>query len=184
MFAVTNIDDMVLLAVFFGRAAGRRDVVRVVTGQYLGFVAILALSVCGAVGAGLLPDSAIPYLGLLPLLVGLRLAWRVWRSRRDGDDVREGGGVGVLDVASVTLANGGDNIAVYVPVFAVVGTTKMVGFVGLFLVGVAIWCAAGWFVASRPPVARMLSRWGHVMVPAVLIGIGLAILVEGGAFGL
>jgi cadmium resistance protein CadD (predicted permease) len=64
MFAVTNIDDLVLLGLFFARAQGRRAAVwRVVAGQYLGFTAILVASVVGALGAGLLPDRAVPYLG-------------------------------------------------------------------------------------------------------------------------
>jgi cadmium resistance protein CadD (predicted permease) len=33
-------------------------------------------------------------------------------------------------------------------------------------------------------VARTLARSGHLLLPAVLIGIGLLILVEGHAFGL
>jgi cadmium resistance protein CadD (predicted permease) len=33
-------------------------------------------------------------------------------------------------------------------------------------------------------LARSLARWGHVLLPVVLMGIGVAILVEGGAFGL
>ncbi|WP_431963546.1 cadmium resistance transporter [Nocardia sp. bgisy134] len=49
---------------------------------------------------------------------------------------------------------------------------------------VAVWCFAGRLFASHPLIARSLSRWGHVIVPIVLIGLGLIILVEGGAFGL
>jgi len=49
---------------------------------------------------------------------------------------------------------------------------------------VAVWCFAGRYFATRPLVAAALSRWGHVLLPLVLIGIGLLILVEGGAFGL
>ena len=187
MFAVTNIDDIVVLAVFFGRVANERaGVIRVVAGQYLGFIAILTVSVLGALGAGLLPEAAIPYLGLLPLLLGVRAAWQAWRSRGElfDDEDRDGRGAGMVDVAAVTFANGGDNIGVYVPVFAVAGIGGTVGYVVIFLVGVAIWCAAGWYVASRPAVARLLSRWGHVILPVVLIAIGLVILIEGGAFGL
>ena len=80
MFAVTNIDDILILALFFGQGAGHRGAAaRVVLGQYLGFAAILVASVIGALGAGLLPRSAIPYLGLLPLVLGIRAAWRAWR---------------------------------------------------------------------------------------------------------
>ncbi|WP_158852088.1 cadmium resistance transporter [Saccharothrix deserti] len=190
MFAVTNIDDILILALFFGQAAGagRAGVVRVVAGQYLGFLAILAASVVGALGAGLLPESAIPYLGLLPLLLGVRAGRKAWRERHDdsddGEQLGRAGGPGVMQVAAVTLANGGDNIGVYVPVFAVSGTGGMAVFVAVFLVGVAVWCAAGRFFATRSVIAKALSRWGHVLLPVVLIGIGALILIEGGAFGL
>jgi hypothetical protein len=43
---------------------------------------------------------------------------------------------------------------------------------------------AGWLLATRPMVARALSRWSHLILPVVLAGIGLVILIEGGAFGL
>lgn len=186
MFAVTNVDDLVMLTVFFGRAEGRRAaVMRVVAGQYLGFSAIVAVSVLGALGATLLPEDAVPYLGLFPIALGVRASWLAWRSRHDrAEDVDRDDGVGVLHVAVVTFANGGDNIGVYVPVFAVAGVGSIVGYVAVFLVGVAIWCAAGYYLAAKPAIATVLSRWGHIILPVILIGIGLRILVEGNAFGL
>ncbi|WP_134206372.1 cadmium resistance transporter [Mycobacteroides salmoniphilum] len=187
MFAVTNIDDMVVLAVFFGRAGHSRSAVaRVVVGQYLGFAAILAASVVGALGANLLPEKAIPYLGLLPLILGLRAAWNVRRDRGSENAAapEQSAGVGVLQVATVTFANGGDNIGVYVPVFALAGPDGMAGYAVVFLCSVALWCLAGWFFASRRAVSALLTRWGHVVLPVVLIGIGFTILIDGGAFGL
>ncbi|HEY4991358.1 MAG TPA: cadmium resistance transporter, partial [Nakamurella sp.] len=81
MFAVTNIDDLLVLALFFGQAAGHQGAVRrVVTGQYLGFGVILAASILGAYGASLLPSAVLPYLGLAPLALGLRAAWMGWRG--------------------------------------------------------------------------------------------------------
>ena len=172
MFAVTNIDDLVVLAVFFGQGGSRA---RVVAGQYLGFLALVAVSVLGALGAGLLPDRVIPFLGLVPVLLGLRAAWQLWRHRGDDDDdVRPGGGV--LQVAAVTFANGGDNIGVYVPVFTVAGPAGTAGYLAVFLVGVAVWCAASWFLATRPVIARALARWGHYILPVVLLVIGVTIL--------
>ena len=211
MFAVTNIDDILVLALFFGRGAGHRGVsARVVIGQYLGFAAILVASIAGALGAGVLPRPVIAYLGLLPLLLGIRAAWGVWRERHGSDtdgpdaesgpgagpdadagsdsdagpDGNRGGGPSVGAVAAVTLANGGDNIGVYVPVFATAGPAGLVGYTVVFLVLVGVWCVVGRFLATRPPVARTLARFGHLLLPVVLIGIGLLILVEGRAFGL
>lgn len=98
MFAVTNVDDLVVLAVFFGRTAKPW---RVVAGQYLGFLAIVAASVIGALGAGLLPESVIPYLGLLPLALGARAGWRAWTHRHDEDDDEPAEtGAGVFQVAA------------------------------------------------------------------------------------
>ncbi|WP_432030698.1 cadmium resistance transporter [Streptomyces sp. 1222.5] len=187
LFAVTNIDDILILSLFFAQGAGHPGATRrIVLGQYLGFAAILAVAVAAAFGATFLPESAVPYLGLLPLALGLKAAWQAWKHRGDEDDEEEAkeGGPKALEVAAVTFANGGDNIGVYVPVFATAGVGGMSVYAVVFMVLVAVWCFAGRFFATRPLVAKALSRWGHVLLPAVLIAIGLLILIEGGAFGL
>ncbi|MET8088140.1 cadmium resistance transporter [Micromonospora sp. NPDC005237] len=80
LFALTNIDDILILALFFARGAGRRDTTRnIVAGQYLGFAGILAVAVAAAFGATFLPDEAVPYLGLLPLALGIKTAVQTWR---------------------------------------------------------------------------------------------------------
>ncbi len=187
-FAVTNIDDLVVLAVFFGQARGHRSAAaRVIAGQYLGFVAIVAVSICTALaGAALLPAAVLPYLGLLPIMLGLRAAWAVWQHR--GSEPPEGEGVpapcapGIWQVAGVTFANGGDNIGVYVPMFAVATAGTAALYVTVFLVGVGVWCVAGRYFAAHPVVANTFTRWGHVILPVVLIAVGTTILVEGGVF--
>ncbi|UFQ99849.1 cadmium resistance transporter [Streptomyces sp. Go40/10] len=187
LFAVTNIDDILILSLFFAQGAGHHGSVRrIVVGQYLGFAAILAVAVAAAFGATFLPESAIPYLGLLPLALGLKAAWQAWKHRDDEDDEQETteGGPKALEVAAVTFANGGDNIGVYVPVLATAGVGGMSVYAIIFLILVAVWCFAGRFFATRPVIAKALSRWGHILLPLVLITIGLLILIEGGAFGL
>ncbi|WP_446042148.1 cadmium resistance transporter [Streptomyces sp. SID1121] len=190
LFAVTNIDDILILALFFSQGAGHRGSTRrILLGQYLGFTGILAVAVAAAFGATFLPESAIPYLGLLPLALGLKAAWQAWKNHRGGGGGEEegqdkAGGPSPLEVAAVTFANGGDNIGVYVPVFATSGIGGMSVYAAVFLVLVAVWCFAGRFFATRPVIAEALSRRGHILLPVVLIGIGLLILVEGGAFGL
>jgi hypothetical protein len=48
---------------------------------------------------------------------------------------------------------------------------------------VVMWSAAGRFFATRPLIARALSRVGNVLMPIVLIGIDALILIQGGGFG-
>ncbi|GAD83335.1 cadmium transporter [Nocardia asteroides NBRC 15531] len=187
LFMVTNIDDIIVLSLFFAQGAGQRGTTRaILVGQYLGFGAILGTSVLVAVGATVfLPEAAIAYFGLVPLLLGILAAWRSWRDADDDDEGKTAGKkVAVWTVAVVTFANGGDNIGVYVPVFVTIGTSAVVAYSIVFLVLVAVLVVVARYLATRKPVAAVLERWEHVLFPAVLIGLGIVILVEGGAFGL
>ncbi|WP_407643737.1 cadmium resistance transporter [Cutibacterium porci] len=184
LFAVTNIDDIIVLSLFFARGAKRPGTTRNITlGQYLGFGAILATALLTAWGAGaLLPQSTIPYFGLIPLLLGIKAAWEAFSG--DDDDLDAGKKVSVFTVAGVTFANGGDNIGVYVPVFLTVEPLDIALFCAVFLilVGVLVWLSK--LVATRPGINEWLERSEHILFPLVLIILGIVILVKGHAFGL
>jgi cadmium resistance protein CadD (predicted permease) len=188
LFLVTNIDDIIVLSLFFARGAGQRGTTaRILIGQYLGFIGILGAAVLVSLGAGaFLPPEVIPYFGLIPLGLGLWAAWKAWRGDDDDDDDAkiEGKKVGVWTVAGVTFANGGDNIGVYVPVFLSVGPGAVVAYCIVFLALVAVLVGLAKFVATRRPIAEVLERWEHILFPIVLIGLGVFILISGGAFGL
>lgn len=190
LFVATNIDDIIILSLFYARGAGQRGTTRkILLGQYLGFGGILLAAVVVSLGArSFLPEDALPYFGLIPLALGLYAAWRAWRNRDDDDDDEEAKvadkQVGVLTVAAVTFANGGDNIGVYVPVFATASTTAIIAYCLVFLALVSLLVLAAKYVATRRSVAEVLERWEHILFPLVLIGLGIVILLEGGAFGL
>lgn len=192
LFLATNIDDIIVLSLFFARGAGQRGTtIRILVGQYLGFVGILGVAVVVTLGAGaFLPPEVIPYFGLIPLGLGLWAAWQAWRRRHDVDDDGDddegkiqGKKVAVWAVAGVTFANGGDNIGVYVPVFLSVGHAAVVAYCVVFLALVAVLVIVARFVATRRPIAEILERWEHILFPLVLVGLGVFILI-GGAFGL
>jgi cadmium resistance protein CadD (predicted permease) len=188
LFAVTNIDDLLALSLFFGRVREVPQATRtVVVGQYLGFVGILACSLAGGLGAAQLPSHVIGYLGLIPLVIGLRAAWAGWRGHDEimGEtSASRPKPIGVWEVAGVTLANGGDNIGVYVPAFAAVSVLVLAGTCGVFLLLVAVWCLAARYVGQHPAVAHVMQLWGHIVYPIALVAIGVTIMVTEGAFGL
>lgn len=188
LFAATNIDDIIVLSLFFARGEGQRGTTaRILAGQYLGFAGILVAAILVTTGAGaFLPPAAIPYFGLIPLGLGLWAVWEAWRGDGDDDDEAKVAGkkVGVGAVAGVTFANGGDNIGVYTPVFLSVEPLAVVAYCVIFLALVAVLVALARFVATRPPIAEVLERFEHILFPIVLIGLGIVILVSGGAFGL
>ncbi|OAV57335.1 cadmium resistance transporter [Enteractinococcus helveticum] len=189
LFIATNIDDIVILSLFFGRGQGQPGTTRrLLAGQYLGFLGILGAAVAAAFGAQvLLPEAILPYFGLIPLGLGLWAAWQAWRNRGQDDDDEaqlEGKRVSVWTVAAVTFANGGDNIGVYVPVFVSVSWSAVLAYCIVFLLLVAALVFLAKWISSRKPIAEALERWEHILFPAVLIGLGIVILVSGGAFGL
>lgn len=182
MFAATNIDDIVVLTVLF--LAARRSGSRswpIVAGQYLGFIALVAASVLAALGLTIIPDEWVGFLGLIPLAIGI---WTLVRNLRrhgddDDDDVKVGS-LGLLGVAGITIANGADNISLYTPVFRTISPADTTITIIVFLVLVAVWCAAGRLIGTNRRVTETLEKVEHWLVPAVFIGLGLYILLESG----
>ena len=185
LFAATNIDDIVVLTVLFlASSRGKPRPWQIVAGQYLGFITLVVISVIAALGLTIVPDEWVGFLGLIPLGIGI---WTLVRGlRRNGDDDDDDEkitAVGLWGVAGITIANGADNISLYTPIFRTSAPSDVAIMIVVFLILVAVWCAAGRFFATRAAVARLLARWGDIVLPVVLIAIGLVILHEGGAFG-
>jgi cadmium resistance protein CadD (predicted permease) len=168
-FVSTNIDDILLLAVFFSER-GRR-IMSIVLGQFLGIGALVAASVLAALAAVAIPDAWIPLLGLVPCALGVK---RLFLAD-DGDSDEPPRGMSALSVAAVTAANGGDNLGVYIPMFAsqpdVVPT-----YVAVFGIGTGVWCALGYWAVSHRTAGAALARYGHRILPWALIAIGLHVL--------
>lgn len=185
LFAATNIDDIVVLAVLFlASSRGRIRGWQIVVGQYLGFIALVVLSVVAALGLTIVPDEWVGFIGLLPLAIGV-LGLVRWLGRRgDDDDDDEAAGAlrtgGLLGVAGITIANGADNISLYTPVFRTISPTDTVLTIVVFLLLVAVWCVAGRAVGTHPKVTETLERVEHWLVPTVFVGLGLYIIIESG----
>lgn len=178
LFVATNIDDIVVLSLFFARGAGRKGTTpAILLGQYMGFLGILAASAVVGLGFNaVLPEELIRYFGLIPLFLGLWAAWQAFRGEDDDEDV-SGKRLSALVVAGVTFANGGDNIGVYVPVFTTSTPAEVAIYCVVFLILVAPLVRAAQFVATRPGIAEALEKWESVLFPTVLILLGIAILL-------
>lgn len=177
VFAATNIDDIVVLTVFFGagRGTGRPRPRDIVAGQYLGIGALVAAAAVAATGLLVVPDPWTGLLGLLPIALGIRAL-----LARSADDEPPAVVGGLLGVAGVTVANGADNIAVYVPVFRSLDPAAGLVWLLVFATLVALWCAVAALLGGHPRVVRLVGRVGHRLVPAVFVAIGATILLTSG----
>ena len=186
VFFSTNIDDLFLLAAFFADTRLHRR--SIVIGQYLGIGALVLASALAALLALTIPDGWIALLGLVPLFMGLAKL-RALRAggvdaKGDGDERRAQEqehaaerrlGLPALAIASVTIANGGDNVAVYVPLFAT-AFDSIATYALTFAVMTGVWCAIGYLLVNNNVIGGAIRRYGHIILPVVLIALGIYIL--------
>jgi cadmium resistance protein CadD (predicted permease) len=178
MFAATNADDLVLLTIFFAQpgCAPRQ----VVMGQLAGIGALAAISYTASMLALAVPHGWIPWLGILPLIIGVR-----WLYRANADDEKAPpAATAWWAVAGVTMANGGDNLGVYIPAFAMQTGVQKVITGATFIALTLVWCAIAWSAVRHPTWGPTLSRICSRAAPFVLIGIGLWIVAHHPIFGL
>lgn len=179
-FAFTNLDDIFILILFYGNKKFRHN--EILTGQFLGIISLIAISLAGSL-AGLFIDPAyIGLLGLVPIYLGAKGIIGLIRNKNENDeptvqhtDERKNN---VLTVAGVTIANGGDNIGIYIPLFATLNWTNKAAMVTVFLVMTFLWCLSAKYLTKHSYVAKAIDKYGHFITPFVLVLLGLYILYE------
>jgi cadmium resistance protein CadD (predicted permease) len=149
----------------------------------LGFFALVAISFTGYFARLVVPREWIGLLGIVPVALGVKKLVEWKRSEHHSSSERPAG-ASVLSVAAVTFANGGDNIGIYAPLFASSEAAQLGVVLGVFFILIAVWCALGYYLGNHPAAARVLDRYGHIIVPFVLIGLGVYILYESATFHL
>ena len=84
----------------------------------------------------------------------------------------------------MTIVNGGDNLGVYTPVFAVRTGSEIALMVAVFAVMTALWCLAAWALVGHPSWGAPIRRHARWMTPVVLIGVGVLVIVDAGTLTL
>lgn len=187
-FTSTNIDDIFILLVLFsqvktgvikkegGAVQGKTKLkeLYIVIGQYLGFSVIVFLSIIGSLSSFFIPVSWIGLLGFIPIYMGVKgiLSLRSYKRNEVIDNVSGS----IFKVASITLANGADNISIYIPMFASQNLKTNIVTLVIFFCMIAIWCFISYKLLRAPILAKVLERNCHIIVPIVLIGLGMFIL--------
>ena len=182
VFASTNLDDIFLLVGFFAdsRFAHRH----IIGGQFLGIGTLVALSLVTALAALAIPPAYIGLLGIAPILIGAKRLWDGPPDHGPNSHPSDQRRSQPMTVAAVTIANGGDNIGIYTPMFATQSRWEIAVTISVFALMTLAWCAAAKCLVTHPLFGRPMRRYGSRTLPFVLIGIGLFILYEGGTLAL
>jgi cadmium resistance protein CadD (predicted permease) len=186
-FVATNLDDLFVLTIFFGSKDFNNT--SVVLGQYIGILLLIIFSLLAYFFKFIIPMSYIALFGIIPLGIGLKNIWNLRKKGFKGipnkkfRDLDTGNCIDskisretILKVTSVTFFNGGDNIGVYMSLFASAGIIQMILTNSIFIILVGVWCLISYFMVKNRIIGYKLERYGHIILPFVLILIGLVIL--------
>jgi cadmium resistance protein CadD (predicted permease) len=197
----TTFDDNLYLTAFFGKVNRSFRPKHVIVGEFLGFTALVFASLPGFFGGLVLPEAWIGLLGLLPVAIGIshlmsretegevvqdvslnlnpdkpqRQKKSLFATIRDRQTYR---------VSAVTIANGGNNIGIYVPLFASSNLPSLGVILLVCYFTVGLWCFMSYHMTRNPLMAPVLARYGRKIFPFVLIWLGLSILMKSGTFQL
>lgn len=175
-FVITNIDDLLILSVYFAAPTYRGR--NIVVGQFFGIITIILISLSGVVLGNFLSDRWISLLGILPIIVGVKEL--LSDEGEESEDVSvKPSNFQFLNVALVTIANGGDNIGVYVPLFASLPDSSFVWlYVATFILLTGVLCYAAFYLTNHPKIKHGAEIWGHKILPYFLILLGVYILKD------
>ena len=191
-FASTNVDDLFILMVLFSTTSKSFRPVNIIAGQYLGIVTLIGISLVGSLIGIVVPKVYIGLLGLFPIYLGIR------KLMAPSDDPDESPVLSpnknyilasvinpaTLSVASITIANGADNIGIYIPLFVNLSVTSLMITIAIFMVLVFVWVKIAEYLVRHPRLKNTLARYNHILFPCILIGLGIYILIESGSYTL
>jgi cadmium resistance protein CadD (predicted permease) len=184
-FIATNLDDLFLLSAFFSHPDLKAK--NVVAGQYLGFLTLLLISSLAYFTQIIISTQWISLLGILPIIIGFKhlIEFKTTETLDEKQRItskNELYGREIFSVATVTIANGGDNLGVYIPLFASMDPSSTIMMIFTFLILVGLWCLFGFGLTNNRIIGDKIKYYGHMILPIVLIVIGLIILLRGGIF--
>ncbi len=178
LFISTDLDDILVLIIFF--ADPRFRVSQIIAGQYLGIAILYAVSILGSWIALSVPPAFVGLLGLVPITMGLKGAWNLWRPAHPGEQALPGGRINIAAVIAMTVANGGDNVSVYVPLFALRSGLDVALMGVVFAVMTALWLILAYWLTRHRAIGTRVRQYTRLLMPLVFITLGVLILYQAG----
>ncbi|EZS66915.1 hypothetical protein W592_02556, partial [Staphylococcus aureus VET0333R] len=161
LYIATAVDLLVILLIFFARAKTRKEYRDIYIGQYVGSVALIAISLFFAFVLNYVPEKWIlGLLGLIPIYLGIKVAIY---GDSDGEERakkelnEKGLSKLVGTIAIVTIAScGADNIGLFVPYFVTLSVTNLLITLVVFLILIFFLVFTAQKLANIPGVGEIV----------------------------
>jgi cadmium resistance protein CadD (predicted permease) len=202
----TTFDDNIYLTGFFSEVNRTFRPKHVVVGELIGFTALISISLVGFLIGLAISSNWIGLLGILPILIGLnnlrllivnkdesvenKSANLKQNARFRGFDSRERSLLDIIQdrqtyrVSAVTISNGGNNLGIYIPLFASSSLQSLAVIVPICYLIVCTWLFMSYHLTRTPGIALVLSRYASKLFPFVLMWLGLRIILDNESYKL
>jgi cadmium resistance protein CadD (predicted permease) len=192
----TTFDDNLYLTAFFGKVNRTFRPQHIILGEFMGFTVLVLASLPGFFGGLIIPHTWIGLLGFLPVAIGINHLLR----QEDEEEVVQAVSIDfnsrakpqhhkksllatlrdpqTYRVSAVTIANGGNNIGIYVPLFASSNLPSLGIILCVCYLTLGIWCFLSYHLTRNPVITPVLARYGRKVCPFVLIYLGFSILMK------
>lgn len=181
-FAVTNLDNLIILVFLLGQSPNARQ--HVLMGFVAAVILVIAVSSVGILIGTLLSPSLVGYLGFGPLLIGIYILYQQLRSTENKSTavISAMGAPSRVWLTTVVLmfSNSADSIAVLLPLLAESGSMPTLLIVSIYLLTSILWCAISIKIASNAGLAKRINDRGEKLVPWVMIAVGIYVLSNTG----
>jgi cadmium resistance protein CadD (predicted permease) len=199
----TTFDDNIYLTSFFGRVSRTFRPRHVVVGEFLGLTILISISLVDFFMGMIVSDMWVGLLGVLPIMIGIhqlmgkeddensdvieevekvhievgrpRIKQSLWSTIRDPKTHR---------VTAVHVSNGGNNVAVYIPLFASSSLPSLGVILTMCYMTIGFWCFCSYNLTRFPGISVLIARYGRKIAPFVLIYLGLSIIVKSQSYRL
>lgn len=187
-FLSTSIDDLFILTLHFATSNEKFDKKDIIHGHFIGISILILVSLLPSLGFMTLPSHYIGFLGLIPIYRGIDLLFHFNRELPLLGDLPENRitvflrkffNYNLLLVAMITLANGGDNLALYLPLFSSL-KWHVILVIPLFFLYTHYWVKLGEKLVGLKQTTTLIKKYGHIFIPYSMILIGIYLIQKNG----
>lgn len=184
-FVTTEMDDLLVMFVLFSKVNRVRENTAVILGKYLGLVFLIAAGKLFADILNQFPvEQLLGLLGIIPITIGIRYAVKEYTGEKEQDGNLFMRSIGffsfLLEAFVITLANGGDNIAVCLSFFSSLKQSEFIISCIVFCIMQALWCVIAFSVMNAASIRTYTEESKGVIIPVLFVALGLYILIKSG----
>lgn len=181
-FIATNLENQLILLAYLHHP---QYPVRAISVGYVGATGLILSASYGlSQMTQVMPSSSIHYLGILPICLG---GWELLKlilgskdpcSETEYKTEKVSTSHRAISVGAATMASGGDTLVVFTSLFADTRYSADLVIVSTGIGMALLWIALARWLLGHVWISTQLNRFGHLLLPLFLIGIGVYIWMD------